>query len=244
MNGRGAPRARPRGRIVAAGCGGCGCLFLLVIVVLWVIGTVAGSAPEPDPTNSTTAATGPTSVAPSRTEPVEATSSTTPAAQDSSAPRASALTTSPAAPTTGAWAGAPSDGTWEYGDVSFGDWTPEISSADHVYRVSGPPTMTTDDNGATVTITSPLEAKRVRDLGYGEKASDVQAVFMPGEPAKGHEWDEDYGERTTVSCESDVLPVNGSTSCTVSFVAPSSEVPDFHWMINRSTVGAWPSQEA
>lgn len=146
-------------------------------------------------------------------------------------------------------ANAPTDGVWEAGDVSYGSPTPVRESAagprdEYTFTVSGPPTLTTADGGATVLMSSAIAVTRVHDKGFGKPISESENFwFAPGSNAE-LTMSETYGTYTDVACERDVLTVGESTTCTVAFEAPVNEIQDSYWEINQLRVGTWPSQLA
>lgn len=150
------------------------------------------------------------------------------------------------APAPSPWDGAPTDGTWDGGDVSFGAITPirEVAAGprdEYTFQISAAPTLTTDDNGESVLVTTTLAVVRVHDQGSGDDLSGSESlIFIPGE--RSQPMNEAYGTRPDVVCEDEQLEVGGSTTCTLAFEAVPSEVQDSYWQINGLAVGTWPSQ--
>lgn len=146
-------------------------------------------------------------------------------------------------------ADGPSDGVWEAGDVSYGTPTPIRENAagprdEYTFTISAPPTLTTEDGGATVLMSSSVAVTRVHDKGFGKPISESESFwFAPGSSAEPT-MSETYGTYTDVACERDVLAVGEATTCTVAFEAPANEIQDSYWEINQFRVGAWPSQLA
>lgn len=144
-------------------------------------------------------------------------------------------------PTDGVWRGyVPNDA------VSFGEWTPAPATPgafdEYVFAITTPPALTTYDNGKTVTMTSTVSVRRVKDKGFNDGVSDQSFLFSPGAYAPENSQNEDYAEDTTVNCQKDHIAVGETTTCLVSFDAATSEIQDSYWDINQWSVGAWPSQ--
>lgn len=159
------------------------------------------------------------------------------------------FTTDPSpAPSRVPWSGAPTDGTWASGDVSFGQPTPlsEGPLNEYSFAIVAPPTLTTADNGKTVTMTSTMNVHRVRDKGFNEDISEANFfAFNPGVlPGSVVDMNEDYGEDTDVQCQNDRPRPGETTTCTLAFTAPADEIANSYWSINDYSVGAWPSQIA
>ena len=85
---------------------------------------------------------------------------------------------------------------------------------------------------------------RDHDQGVNKSIKDERFSFQPGESSPENRQDESHGVNTTVTCENDRITVGETTTCTVAFKAPATEIPKSYWQINGQSVGAWPSQIA
>lgn len=134
-----------------------------------------------------------------------------------------------------------SDGTWEYGDAALGQPV-ETRWGDYRITVTAPPTLTTEDNGATVTMMSPMTVERLADRGTGETvADDVRVFFNPGnlDPARHSE---SYGVYVRFVCEPEIIPVGAAAECLASFDARADEIQDSFWDVAGKRAAAWLSQ--
>jgi hypothetical protein len=147
------------------------------------------------------------------------------------------------------WTAAPADGTWEWGDVSFGQPTPirtmPIGAPEaYSFTITAPPTLTTFDEGKSVTISSPVSVHRVNE-GRDDVIDEKFFIYEPGViPANVVDMNEAYGTNPDVQCQNNFPPVGETTTCTVSFTAKPNEIPNSFWQINDYRVGTWPSQVA
>ena len=148
------------------------------------------------------------------------------------------------------YTGGPTDGVWQgfvpSNAVSFGQWTPTPTTPgafdEYIFTINAPPTLSTYDNGKTVTMTSTVTVQRVKDKGFDDGISGQSFLFSPGAYAPENSQNEDYAEDTTLTCPKDRITVGETTTCTISFDAAASEIPNSYWDINQYAVGAWPSQ--
>lgn len=158
-----------------------------------------------------------------------------------------ACSTAGPAPAPSPWEAAPTDGTWERGDVSFGAVSPirELLAGprdEYTFQISAAPTLTTDDDGESIIVSSTITVVRVHDQGSGDDLSDSETIiFIPGE--RSQPMNEAYGAADVV-CENDQLAIDEATTCTITFEAEASEVQNSYWDINRLAIGTWPSQLA
>lgn len=136
---------------------------------------------------------------------------------------------------------AVSDGTWKWGDVALGQPVTQRLS-DYAITITATPTMTTNDGGKTITVSSRLSVTRVGDRGFGEDVTDSERVFfVPGNYGYPQH-DEVYGIDPDFECEIEQLTVGQTSDCIVAFRAPSEEIQDFYWEVNGQNAAAWPSQ--
>lgn len=153
-------------------------------------------------------------------------------------------------PAPATWDGL-TDGTWQGGDYAIGQVVrPPVASLmgnmhwDFEFTVSGPPHLTTTDDGKTVTMTSPLAVTRVQDAWPDEQfQKKMQFIFIAGERPDHARMNESWGTNTKLECEQETLQLHESTACTVSFTAAPADLADSYWMVNRMfDVAAWPGQ--
>lgn len=151
-------------------------------------------------------------------------------------------------PTPARWADAPTDGVWsepDSSDTSFGRMSTPGRLDEYSVGIRTRPTLTTDDTGATVTVSSVLKVKRVSEKWPGEPvADDLKLAWEPGERTPAHQMDESWGTRPDVSCTPEILKAGESGECTVAFTAPGSEVANSYWQVGGARIGTWPSQRA
>jgi hypothetical protein len=145
------------------------------------------------------------------------------------------------------WSAAPLDGVWEYGDVSYGSPSPirELSAGprdEYTFTISTPPTLTTEDGGKTILMSSTVAVTRVHDKGFNEPLSESESYWFDAGSSAELTMSETYGTYTDVTCDNDVLMVGESATCTIGFKAPANEILDSYWRINQLRVGTWPSQ--
>ena len=147
------------------------------------------------------------------------------------------------------WPG-PTDGVWQSyvpnGAVGFGKWSPVSTGAmdEYVFAIIAAPTLTSYDSGKSITMTSTMQVRRVKDKGFNEGVGDQFISFQPGVAAPENSMNEDYGEDTDVICQNDRPRVGEETTCTISFTAPAGEIANSHWTVNSFEMGTWPSQTA
>lgn len=156
------------------------------------------------------------------------------------------------------WAAAPKDGIWPSGvsggAVPFGETSPALLKSqgarafdtDYTFVISSPPELTTYDDGKNVWITSTLTVKRVDNHdnfnGQDPVTRAMKVIFEPGETSDSYTMDESHGTHPDVKCTSDKLTVGQSTTCTLSFKAPASEIQNSYWSVDGWNMGTWPSQ--
>lgn len=149
------------------------------------------------------------------------------------------------APTLTPWAEAPTDGTWGEGrsaaEVGFGEESELSTAVKCTFQILEPPMLMTDDDGATVTMTSTVV---VRNFGDADEKcfppGPYSAAFKPGFFDMSRH-DERYGGVSDLSCESETFPLEAPVTCTLSYTAPADEIPNSYWRIWHG-MGAWPSQ--
>lgn len=135
------------------------------------------------------------------------------------------------------------DGTWNHGDFGLGQPN-KMRLSDHAITITGPPTLTTSDGGATVRMTSPIRVERVQKPGDADAGPISKSEFFSFQPGffDLNRHDEVYGNDVVVNCDREPGTVGEVAQCTISFVAQADEIQNSYWLINRSSMAAWPGQ--
>lgn len=146
------------------------------------------------------------------------------------------------------WKG-PADGTWDDGDYALGQTIRGTKllagklSSDYEITITAAPTFTTTDGGTTVTMTSPLQVKRIQDLGYDKTFPESEHIFFnSGNAPESERYNESWGTHTLITCDPAEIKVGQSMNCTVSFTTAPDVVVDSYWDVNGSVAAAWPGQ--
>lgn len=156
------------------------------------------------------------------------------------------------------WTDGPTDGQWRNdawrndAGFPFGQTTPPDTGAAasaFTFRIDSLPELRTADGGKEVLMTSRVTVTRVREPGPANLtnptdpvAEALKVTFWPGERAEINRMDESHGTNTDIECQRDQLGMGESTICTLSFIAPGSEIRDSYWSIDGRAIGTWPSQ--
>ena len=92
-------------------------------------------------------------------------------------------------------------------------------------------------------MVSNVTVNRVQDNGSGKTVDKGNVfLFVPGKTADIYQYDESHGTNPDVNCQKDRITVSESTTCTIAFTAPGSEIRNSYWEIDAQAIGTWPGQ--